>query len=99
MLKQILTELGERRVDIESAYKQVVWEYNTSSNEENSEDYNGQIYEKYLFKYDPERGEEYYNSRVAGSGSDEEIEEGHIFFIVHKINGKDVASKDVDEDR
>jgi len=99
MLKQILTELDERREDIESAYKQVGWEYGTLCNEGNEEVYNGYIDETYLFKFDTERGEEYYYSRAAGPGSDKEIKEGHIFFIVHKINGKDVESKDVDEEK
>lgn len=99
LLNQILTELDERREDIESAYKQVVWKYGELCNEGNEEVYNGYIDETYLFKFDTERGEEYYHSRAAGPGSDKEIEEGHIFFEEHKINGKDVESKDVDDDK
>jgi len=99
LLKQILTELDERREDIKSAYKQVVWVYATTSNDKYPEDYNGYIDETYLFKFDPEKGEEYYYSRAAGEGSDEEIAVGYIFFEEHKVNGEDVASKDVDEDK
>jgi len=88
LFEQMKSEMENKSDEITAAYKQVIWGYSYTYNEENSEDYNGYITEDSNFTFDPLKGEDYHDIKSAGPGSDEKVEEGFVYSEEHIINGE-----------
>lgn len=83
---QLESEVKERREEIMSSYKKVIWNFETYSNE--GSDFSAHIHTIQELVYDPAKGEEYrFNREVTWSG-EKDIEEGTILDEKLVLNGK-----------
>jgi hypothetical protein len=86
--EEMKSELVDRKNEILAGYKQVLWKYSKSTNEDDV--YNGRIIQEESFSFDPEKGEEFQSILTAGHGEDEKYKEGDIIEERHMINGKEI---------
>ena len=86
LFEQLESEVKERREEIMSSYKKVIWNYKEDTNED--DDFSGHTHSIQQLVYDPVAGEEYRYTREVTWSAEKDIEEGTLLDEKLVLNGK-----------